>query len=231
MPGAHADGEEEGAQRREKRDAIRVRAQQPLGELDEIVEAPGDLQRGGGGDHREDDQHDRDRRLGGRSAEEEDQQRDSEAAYQPERDPTPANAEEDGGEHHRKLNPEEHVELPSLGSCRSALARPRSASSATSGGGGPRPQTLHESVAAITASVTGGAGAVTEGYSVVGEMSVVPFALKEIRLAITTPARPSRTASPSSRHRGAGAAPGEDPALPAIRRRCSSRRRRTPSPR
>src|SRR4030095_1832477 len=47
-----------------------------------------------------------------------------------------ANAKEDGGENHRKLYPEEHVQLPSFGPCQSAFARPRSGSSSTSGGGG-----------------------------------------------------------------------------------------------
>jgi hypothetical protein len=38
-----------------------------------------------------------------------------------------------------------------------------------------------------------------QSYSVVREMSVVPFALQDIiRLAITTAARSSRSASPSS---------------------------------
>jgi hypothetical protein len=138
-------------------------------------------------------------------AEEEDQQRDSEAAYQPERDPTPANAEEDGCEHHRKLYPEEHVQLPSLGPCRSAFARPRSASSATSGGGGlglkPLTKPSQRSPDPLPVEHIQSLSDLAQSYSVVPEMSVVPFALQDIlRLEITTAARASRSASRSSRH-------------------------------
>ena len=56
---------------------------------------------------------------------------------------------------------------------------------------------IHESVAAITASVTGGAEVLADGCSVVREISVMPSALADIRLATTTAARSSRSDSPS----------------------------------